>query len=67
LSVALGKNVNEDNVKISRWWGSEDSNLQPNDYQLLAYEVPEVVGVGVYERFVSVNSRLNINETVSAV
>jgi hypothetical protein len=24
------------------WWGWEDSNLQPNDYQLLACEVPEV-------------------------
>ena len=26
------------------WWGWEDSNFQPNDYQLLASEVPEVAG-----------------------
>ena len=24
------------------WWGWKDSNFQPNDYQLLASEVPEV-------------------------
>ena len=24
------------------WWGWEDSNFQPNDYQLLSIEVPEV-------------------------
>jgi len=24
------------------WWSWEDSNFQPNDYQLLASEVPEV-------------------------
>jgi len=28
--------------KIFWWWGWEDSNFQPNDYQLLAGEVPEV-------------------------
>ena len=27
-----------------KWWGWEDSNFQPNDYQLLAREVPEVSG-----------------------
>src|SRR3974377_1724920 len=25
------------------WWASEDSNFQPNDYQLLASRVPEVL------------------------
>ena len=29
---------------ILRWWAREDSNFQPNDYQLLAREVPEVSG-----------------------
>ena len=29
------------------WWAWEDSNFQPNDYQLLASEVPEVAGLPV--------------------
>jgi thiosulfate reductase cytochrome b subunit len=32
------------NLRLHRtaWWGWKDSNFQPNDYQLLASEVPEV-------------------------
>ena len=29
---------------ILRWWAWEDSNFQPNDYQLLARELPKVSG-----------------------
>src|SRR6516164_3749099 len=29
-------------LRKTAWWGWEDSNFQPNDYQLLASEVPEV-------------------------
>ena len=47
------------------WWGWEDSNFQPNDYQLLASEVPEVARLCV-QRLVSAKSRLNFNEAVSA-
>jgi len=34
------------NLRLCRtaWWGWEDSNFQPNDYRLLASEVPEVSG-----------------------
>src|SRR6516165_8449421 len=34
------------NLRLRRtaWWGWEDSNFQPNDYRLLASEVPEVSG-----------------------
>ena len=45
------------------WWGWEDSNFQPNDYQLLASEVPEVARLCV-QRLVSAKSRLNFNEAV---
>src|SRR6516225_4565676 len=31
-------------LRKTAWWGWEDSNFQPNDYQLLASEVPEVAG-----------------------
>ena len=34
-------------VATNAWWGWEDSNFQPNDYQLLASEVPEVAGLPV--------------------
>jgi hypothetical protein len=37
------------------WWGWEDSNFQPNDYQLLASEVPEVARLCV-QRLVSAKS-----------
>jgi hypothetical protein len=33
VSGANASNVADDN---SSWWGWEDSNFQPNDYQLLA-------------------------------
>jgi hypothetical protein len=39
----IGK-PNKINNIIFKWWGWEDSNFQPNDYQLLASEVPEVSG-----------------------
>src|SRR6516164_1416362 len=29
-------------LRKTAWWSWEDSNFQPNDYQLLASEVPEV-------------------------
>src|SRR6516165_340462 len=61
------------------WWGWEDSNFQPNDYQSLALSVEyrtrlwrfpgwrSAQGGGcVYEHLVSANSRLNFNEIVSA-
>ena len=32
---------------ILRWWAWEDSNFQPNDYQLLASEVPKVAELHV--------------------
>jgi hypothetical protein len=40
------------NLRLRRtaWWGWEDSNFQPNDYQLLASEVPEVAGLPVCSR-----------------
>jgi hypothetical protein len=50
---------------VNAWWGWEDSNFQPNDYQLLASEVPEVARLCV-QRLVSAKSRLNFNEAVSA-
>ena len=34
-------------LRKTAWWGWEDSNFQPNDYQLLASEVPEVAGLPV--------------------
>ena len=37
-------------LRRTAWWGWEDSNFQPNDYQLLASEVPEVAGLPVCSR-----------------
>jgi hypothetical protein len=31
-------------LHLTAWWGREDSNLRPNDYQLLASEAPEPSG-----------------------
>jgi len=31
-------------LHVTAWWGWKDSNFQPNGYQLLACEVPEVSG-----------------------
>jgi hypothetical protein len=31
-------------LRETSWWAWEDSNFQPNDYQLLPSEVPKVSG-----------------------
>jgi hypothetical protein len=40
--VRARENQNKIKDKFFKWWGWEDSNFQPNDYRLLASEVPEV-------------------------